>query len=441
MVNLTDTPQTETETKHYQLREGITKGLLYFVLSLGAVIAIVPFLWMIQTSFKTYGEYGQRAFWPAGLTLTPYRGRPQTREMVISLEPTDEWQNAPRSFSPLQQATITVNETTDFLAERIMRDEGVSLPFDVLILALDTTDDGVQNYNEFVMTIDTPVMGQFTTRLTGDEMGGPNIAGTRGRWGPHYRVLDPDPNHFVVQESWNVWKMLMHNYSQAWTEANFSLYMRNSTITTLLTVAGVLVTGTLAAYAFARMNFPGKEFLFTLYLATYMIPGAVVIIPNYLIVVGLEQFFTTNLGMQNAWYDNWTALTIPFMINAFSVFLLRQFFAQIPNELHDAALIDGCGHLRFLTQIVVPLSKAPLMSVVIFNGIWAWNSLQWPLIVTSTERWRPVTVGLSGFITEAAAETQLIMAGSVITTIPILILYFFTQKTFTEGIATTGLKG
>ncbi|MGC9356492.1 MAG: hypothetical protein ACP5GX_01420, partial [Anaerolineae bacterium] len=209
MVKLTDTPQTETN--HYQLREGITKGLLYFILTLGSVIAIVPFLWMIQTSFKTYGEYGQRVFWPTGLTLTPYTGRPRAKEMVISLEPTEEWQNAPRSFSPLQQATITVDETTDFLAERIMRDEGVSLPFDVLILALDTTDDGVQNYNEFVMTIDTPVMGQFTTRLTGDELGGPNIAGTRGRWGPHYRVLDPDPNHFVVQESWNVWKMLMHN--------------------------------------------------------------------------------------------------------------------------------------------------------------------------------------------------------------------------------------
>jgi ABC-type glycerol-3-phosphate transport system permease component len=129
------------------------------------------------------------------------------------------------------------------------------------------------------------------------------------------------------------------------------------------------------------------------------------------------------------------------MVNAFTVFLLRQFFAQIPGELFDAALIDGCGHLRFLTQIVLPISKAPLMTVIILNGIWAWNSLQWPLIVTSTPDWRPITVGLTGFISEAGAETQLIMAGSVITTIPILVLYFFTQKQFTEGIATTGLKG
>ena len=90
---------------------------------------------------------------------------------------------------------------------------------------------------------------------------------------------------------------------------------------------------------------------------------------------------------------------------------------------------------------MLPLSKAPLMSVVVFNTIWAWNQLQWPLIVTSTARWRPITVGLSSFIRESAAETQLIMAGSVITTIPILVLYFFTQQQFTEGISTTGLKG
>jgi ABC-type glycerol-3-phosphate transport system permease component len=254
-------------------------------------------------------------------------------------------------------------------------------------------------------------------------------------------VLDPNPDHFVVRLHWNVGVMLMHNYVEGWEKANFSLFMRNSVILTVLIVGGVLITGILAAYAFARMQFPLKNLLFTLFLATYMIPGVVTLIPNYLIIVGLNDYFETTLGLANAWYDNWTALTIPFMVNAFSVFLLRQFFAQIPDELYEASLIDGSGHFRFMTQIVVPLSKAPLMSVVVFNTIWAWNQLQWPLIVTSTERWRPITVGLSGFISEAGAETQLILAGSVITTIPILVLYFFTQRQFTEGISTTGLKG
>jgi ABC-type glycerol-3-phosphate transport system permease component len=438
---MVDLVGAESKSKYYRVREFVTKGVLYLILTLGAIIAIIPFLWMLQTSFKTYGEHGQRVFWPAALSPAPYADRPASSTVTVGVEPTDRWQNAPRSFSPLVEGQISIDQVSPFLREEIMREEDVSVPFNVLILGIDTTDDGVQNYDNFMLTVDTPVIGQFTTRLSQGELGGPNIAGTRGRWGPHLRVRETTPESFTVQVKWSTVRMFSHNYIQAWTEADFSQYMWNSVRITLLTVAGVVVTGTLAAYAFARMRFPGKNVLFTLYLATYMIPGAVTLIPNYLIIVGLERFFIDTFGIENAWFDNWTALTIPFMVNAFSVFLLRQFFAQIPDDLFDAALIDGAGHFRFLTQIVVPLSKAPLMSVIIFNGIWAWNSLQWPLIVTTTDRWLPVTVGLTSFITEAAAETQLIMAGAVITTIPILVLYFFTQRTFTEGIATTGLKG
>lgn len=439
---MASTSAVRERTGHYQLRQTLGQTLLYIILGIGAIIAIFPFVWMLQTSFKTYGEHGARRFWPAGLTLEPYVGRPPAKEVVVEMTPTDAWRNAPRSFGPKLSGTIIVEEVTPYIAEQVSEEEGVSLPLRVNILALDITDDDVQNYDNFYLTLDTTVLQQFTTRLKGSQVGGPNyFASNRGRWGPHFKVVDPDPEHFVVKQYWSVWQMLMHNYVESWTKADFSLYMRNSVFITLLTVGGVLVTGVLAAYAFARMSFPLKELIFTLYLATYMIPGAVTIIPNYLIIVGLEGFFNTRFGLVNAWYDNWTALTIPFMVNAFSVFLLRQFFAQIPDELYEASLMDGAGHLRFLTRIVVPLSKAPLMSVIVFNTIWAWNQLQWPLIVTSTARWRPITVGLTSFISEAAAETQLIMAGSVITTIPILVLYFFTQRQFTEGISTTGLKG
>jgi ABC-type glycerol-3-phosphate transport system permease component len=433
---------TEMTAEQYRIRGFFGRSLLYIILAVGAVIAIFPFFWMLETSFKTYGEHGARKFWPAGLTFPPYLGRPTSREVVVEMGPADDWSNIPRSFSDPIAGTILVEEVTDYVGEKISEEEGESLPLEVYILAYDTTEDGLANYDEYVVSVNTQVVQQFSTRLTGREMGGPDyFAADRGRWGPHFRVLDPDPDHFVVRESWSPWVMLMHNYILGWKEADFSQYMWNSIRITLLSVGGVLFTGILAAYAFARMEFPGKNFIFSLYLATYMIPGAVTLIPNYLIIVGLEDYFATNLGLMNAWYDNWTALTIPFMVNAFSVFLLRQFFAQIPKELFEASLIDGCGHLRFLSRIVLPLSKAPLMSVITFNTIWAWNQLQWPLIVTSTDRWRPVTVGLTGFISEAGAQTQLIMAGSVITTIPILILYFFTQKQFTEGISTTGLKG
>ena len=440
MASITTTPKSGSE--HYKLRAGLAQGVLYVILTIGAVIAIFPFVWMLQTSFKTYGEHGARKFWPAGLTMSPYAGRPAARHIVVPMEPTDGWRNAPRSFSPTLEGAFLVEEVTPFIAEKLAGSDEIALPLEVLILASDTTDDGVVNYNDFVLTINSRIVEQFSTRIKDRQSGGPDyFASGQGRWGPHFKVLDPDPQHFVVKQYWDVGTMMFFNYKKAWTEADFSLYMRNSVVITLLTVSGVLITGTLAAYAFARMHFPGKNLIFSFYLATYMIPGAVTIIPNYLIIVGLDDFFATNLAMPNTWYDNWTALTIPFMINAFSVFLLRQFFAQIPDELYEASLIDGCGHFRFLRQVVLPLSKAPLMSVVIFNTIWAWNQLQWPIMVTSTARWRPITVGLASFITEAAAETQLIMAGSVITTIPILVLYFFTQQQFTEGISTTGLKG
>jgi len=414
---------------------------MYLALTLGAIVAIFPFAWMLLTASKTYGEHSQKVLWPAGLTTRPYTNLSLAQEIVVDVHPTDAWHGSTASFSPLVEGAIPVNEVSQLVAERLEKKD-IALPLNVLILAMDTTNDGIQNYDRFVLTVDSRLAEQFTTRIKLGQWGGPDYEGApRGRWGPHFKVVDAGPDHLVVKQGWNVWYMFFGNYITAWREADFALYTRNSVITTLLTVVGVVVTGTLAAYAFARMQFPAKGLLFTAFLATYMIPWTVIMIPDYLIIVGLEDFFKETFGITNAWYNNWTALTIPFMVNAFTVFLLRQFFAQIPNELFDAALIDGCGHLRFLTQIVLPISKAPIMTVIILNGIWSWNSLQWPLIVTSTADWRPITVGLSSFITEASAETQLIMAGSVITTIPILVLYFFTQKQFTEGIATTGLKG
>ncbi|HET90649.1 MAG TPA: carbohydrate ABC transporter permease [Chloroflexi bacterium] len=436
-------PTTPTHIPQvYRSRGIVTRGLMYLILTLGAIVAVFPFIWMLLTASKTYGEHSQRKFWPVGLTAAPYANRPATQTIIVPLHsPTNDWHGAASSFSPHVEGSIPVQAVTPFV-EELLRAKETSVPFNVLILALDSTNDEVQNYDRFILTMGSRIVEQFSTRIDLKEWGGPNYEGSaRGRWGPHFEVIEAHPDHLVIKQGWNMLYMFFGNYFSAWKQANFAQYTRNSIITTTLTIAGVVITGTLAAYAFARMNFPAKGLLFTAYLATYMIPWTVVMIPNYLIIIALEDFFKQTFGIPNAWYNNWTALTIPFMVNTFTVFLLRQFFAQIPDDLFDAALIDGCGHLRFLTQIVLPMSKAPLMSVVIFNGIWAWNSLQWPLIVTSTPNWRPITVGLSGFITEAGAETQLIMAGSVITTIPILVLYFFTQKQFTEGIATTGLKG
>lgn len=231
------------------------------------------------------------------------------------------------------------------------------------------------------------------------------------------------------------------NYTIAWTEAKFAKYFLNSIIITSTTLLGLLTTSILAGYAFARIKFFGRDFIFGVLLATMMIPESVTMIPNFLMVRGSIIPLPGLPEWKGSWLNQLPALTVPFMANAFSIFLLRQFFIKIPDDLWDAARIDGAGHTRFLLQIVLPISKAPIMTVLIFAFIGSWNAFLWPLLVTTKDTWRPLMVGLWGFVTEAGPETQLLMAGAVITLIPILILYFLTQKQFTEGIATTGLKG
>ncbi|MCB9418365.1 MAG: carbohydrate ABC transporter permease [Ardenticatenaceae bacterium] len=225
------------------------------------------------------------------------------------------------------------------------------------------------------------------------------------------------------------------NYVDAWEDANFGLYFGNSVKLALITVSGQLVFSTLAAYAFARIEFPGKNFLFALLLSTLILPEAVTWVPNFITVSWLDRISPFR------WFNNWPALTIPFMSSAFSILLLRQFFQQIPNELWDSAQIDGAGHLRYLLQVVVPLSKAALVSVILFNFIGSWNALAWPILVTQTPDWRPISYGLLAFLDEAGSQAHLRMAGAVITVLPLIVVYFFTQKQFTEGIATSGLKG
>jgi len=226
------------------------------------------------------------------------------------------------------------------------------------------------------------------------------------------------------------------NYLDAWNQAKFSKYFLNSVLITLGTLAGLLFTSILAGYAFGRIDFKGKNIIFGLFLATMMIPESVTLIPNFLMISGK----ILPLPGQS-WLNTYWALTVPFIANAFSIFLLRQFFAQVPNELWDAARIDGADHTRFLIQIVLPISKAPIMTVLLFGFTGSWNAFQWPLLATTKDTWRPIMVGLWGFVQEAGPQTHLLMAGAVISLIPILIIYFLTQKQFTQGIATTGLKG
>ncbi len=232
------------------------------------------------------------------------------------------------------------------------------------------------------------------------------------------------------------------NYPEAWRLANLQQFMWNSVRITGITVSGELLFCIPAAYAFARMRFFGRGVLFGIMLSTMMIPAIATLIPNYLTVVWFSRLSESICGEACKWLDNWPALSIPFMASAFSIFLLRQFFAQIPQELWEAARIDGAGHLRFLWSVVLPLSRAPVMTVAMFGFIGSWNALMWPLLVVQSDTWRPIAYGLQKFTqADAPNELHLQMAAAVLMIVPMLVLYFFTQKQFTEGIASSGLKG
>ena len=225
-------------------------------------------------------------------------------------------------------------------------------------------------------------------------------------------------------------RWLFSNYIDAWNQVGyFPQYFVNTIFIATATVTGVLITSTLAAYAFARMEFPGRDVLFILLLATMMIPFEVTLIPNFILIRNLR------------WADQYQALIIPWTASAFSVFLLRQFFISIPSDLYDAAVIDGCNNLRFLVSIILPLSRPALITSGLFTFLASWNSLMWPLLVTNRPEMRPIQVGIASFIGDAGTQIQLLLAAVTISVIPVIILYLFLQRWFIEGIATVGIRG
>jgi len=225
----------------------------------------------------------------------------------------------------------------------------------------------------------------------------------------------------------SVW--LWGNYIAAWNAAPFARYFLNTLLVGGCTTALDLVTGCLAGYALARVRFPGRNVIFFLFLATVMIPFELLIVPDFIIV--------NRLG----WYNTYLAQIAPFAASGFSIFLLRQFFAQIPGELYEAAVMDGAGHLRFLWQVAVPLSVPALVTTALFNFIASWNAFLWPLIVTGKQELRPIQLGLSAFQNESGTNFQLLMAGTTIVILPVLLVFVLAQRHLIEGIARAGLKG
>ncbi len=203
----------------------------------------------------------------------------------------------------------------------------------------------------------------------------------------------------------------------------------NTVFVTACVVAGQVVTSVMAGYAFARLNFPGRDALFYAYLGTLMVPFAVLIVPMY----KLMQVF--------GWVDTLWALTIPWLFTAYGTFLLRQFFMGLPRDLEEAALIDGASRWGILFRIVVPLAKPAIATLATFSFLYAWNSFLWPLIIINNPAKKVITQGIIDLQSLYAVRVDLILAGSVLAVLPTVVVYLFAQRYFIEGVATSGLAG
>ena len=218
------------------------------------------------------------------------------------------------------------------------------------------------------------------------------------------------------------------NYKNVVKSIPIVRFFINSLIVSVTITASQLFTCSLSAYAFARLKFPFRDGLFYILLGTMMIPQHVIMIPVYIIL----NFFRL--------IDTYAAMIVPFISGAFGTFLLRQFFLTIPKELEEAATLDGCGHLRFLFRIMIPLSRPILATLAIFTFMWSWNNYLWPLIVTNRIEIRTLQYGLAMFKEEGGLNWGQLMAGTTIATVPILVMFLVMQRQFIQGITLTGLR-
>ncbi|TVR05724.1 MAG: carbohydrate ABC transporter permease [Spirochaetaceae bacterium] len=220
------------------------------------------------------------------------------------------------------------------------------------------------------------------------------------------------------------------NYREVWAGIYpFWIFYVNSIKVTTLSVTGLLATSSLAAYSFAKLRYPGRDKIFLAYLSTMMIPPQVLLVPRFIIF--------RNIGILNT---HW-ALILPGMFIIFGVFLLRQFFSTIPNELSESALMDGAGHLTIWSRIVLPLAKPAIISLLIVSFVWRWNDFEEPLIFLNTKELFTIPVAMTLFIDEFDTRYSLIMAATVSAIVPVLAVFLAGQRFFVQGVVTSGLKG
>ena len=224
-------------------------------------------------------------------------------------------------------------------------------------------------------------------------------------------------------------EIMWQNYSTALKMAPFARYFLNTIIVTILSIVSTVIIAILSAFAFSHLEFKGRDMIFSIFLASMMIPGEVLIVTNFKTISVLK------------WIDTYQALFVPYMANVLYIYMLREFFLKIPKQLYYAAKVDGSSDWKFLWRIVVPMAKPSIITICILVGINSWNAFLWPLLVTNSEKMRVLANGLTAFQSDAGNQYELLMAASTIITMPIVLVYIFLHKKIMNGISIGGIKG
>jgi multiple sugar transport system permease protein len=233
--------------------------------------------------------------------------------------------------------------------------------------------------------------------------------------------------------SGRAWDLPAHptlsNFTQLFSDGSFTAYLTHTVLFAVIITAGQLVFSTFAAYAFARMRFPGRDVLFWAYLATLMVPNVVTLIPLFILMKDL------------GWVDTWYGLVAPYALGTpYGIFLMRQFFRTIPQDLENAARIDGAGTLRILWSVILPLSRPVLATLAIITVVQGWNNLLWPLIISNSDSTRLMTVGLANFQGLYGTQWNLMLAATLVALVPLVAIYLAFQRHIVRSIVLSGLK-
>lgn len=404
------------------LQQTLNRGMFYVVLSVIGVTMVLPFMWMLSTSLKTgKGAVEIPPTWiPRQTTVFANYGGREAKVSLLKKTATVRRLDNGQELTVYAQALRTRRA---FFSRK------------------ETTYASLRQEN---VTVRVPVEVLATTARVCILEDGPD----------HERIVDLPGDQIIVRSKVDPqWS----NYPTTWNKLPFGRSYINTAVVTVAVTVGQVLTCSLAAFALARLKFPGRDKLFLGYLATMMIPGTVTLIPVYILFIKMPELLNTVFHTDwftNDWYflgkyyvgrlagsNSYFALIVPGLFSAYGTFMLRQFFMSLPRELEDAARIDGCGNLRIYWHVTIPLSKVAIATLATFTFMGAWKMFMWPLLILNTEELVPLQVLLQRFQGQYGSEQHLLMAGSIIVLLPLLVIFLFGQRYFIRGIQLGGVKG